>query len=157
MHTPQNTQALTNPLFTSYHDQNIARPSCLLLIGEQAVVFVVMICIECPYLIGPLDSNVQGIDNNQLPGLPIGTFGVTARTQRGNIILVFHQYAHHSRGKSIHSSLQLEDNGVAVRDRQVASNGEQSLITNEGYAIRPSQLLERTCVPQPLSLHERQA
>ena len=59
----------------------------------------------------------------------------TARTQRGYIILIFHQHAYHGRGKSIHSSLQLEDNGVSVNDRPVSLNGTQSLTTEDGYAI----------------------
>ena len=75
------------------------------------------------------------IDNHQLQGLAIGTFGATARTQKGLVILIFHQYAYHGRGKSIHSSLQLEDNGVSVNDRPVSLNGTQSLITEDGYAI----------------------
>ena len=79
--------------------------------------------------------NIQGIDNHQLHGLSIGTFGATARTQRGTVILIFHQYAYHGRGKSIHSSLQLKDNGVTVNDRPMSLNGDQSLITADGYAI----------------------
>ena len=79
--------------------------------------------------------NVQGIDNHQLQGLAIGTFGATVRTQRGYVILIFHQYAYHGRGKSIHSSLQLEDNGVSVNDRPASLNGAQSLVTEDGYAI----------------------
>ena len=63
---------------------------------------------------------VQGIGNHQLPGLAIGTFGATARTQRGIVILIFRQYAYHGLGKSVHSSLQLKDNGVAVNDQPIS-------------------------------------
>ena len=76
--------------------------------------------------------NVQGIDNHQLQGLAIETFGATARTQRGYVILIFRQYAYHGCGKSIHSSLQLEDNGVSIIDRPVSLKGAQSLVTEDG-------------------------
>ena len=69
----------------------------------------------CPTPLLGRTIGVQGIGNHQLPALAIGTFGATVRrTQQGDVILIFHQHAHHSRGKSIHSSLQSEDNGVAV-------------------------------------------
>ena len=79
--------------------------------------------------------NVQGIGNPQLQGLAIRTSGATTRTQRGDVVLIFHQYAYHGRGKSIHSSLQLDDNGVKVNAPPVSLNGEQSLLTDDGYAI----------------------
>ena len=92
--------------------------------------------------------NVQGIDNHQLQGLAIGTFGATARTQRGYVIL------NHSRGKSIHSSLQLEDTGVSVNDRTVSLNGTQSLITEDGYAT-PPRFQERARISQSTSVHRQ--
>jgi len=79
--------------------------------------------------------DVQGIDNHELPQLRICTCGGVVRTQRGHVLLIFHQYAYHGRGKSIHSSLQLEDNQVTVNDRAATLNGAQSLVTNDGYAI----------------------
>ena len=53
--------------------------------------------------------DVQGIDNHELPQLKLCSCGGVVRTQRGPAILIFNQYAFHGRGKSIHSSLQLED------------------------------------------------
>lgn len=79
--------------------------------------------------------DVQGIDNHELPQLRICTCGGVVRTQRGHVLLLFHQYAYHGRGKSIHSSLQLEDNLVTVNDRAATLNGAQSLVTHDGYAI----------------------
>ena len=65
--------------------------------------------------------DVQGIDNHEIPKLKISSCGAVARTQRGDAILIFNQYAHHGRGKSIHSALQLEDNSVKVDDRPSSS------------------------------------
>ena len=79
--------------------------------------------------------NVQGIDNHQLPQLKIGTFGATVNTQNGPVILIFNQYAYHGKGKTIHSSLQLEDNSVAVDDKSKRMGGSQTLSTTDGYVI----------------------
>ena len=57
-------------------------------------------------------------------------------TQRGNAILVFNQYAHHGRGQSIHSSLQLEDNDITVDDHPVTLGGSQSLLASDGRVIQ---------------------
>ena len=47
--------------------------------------------------------DVQGIDNHQVPNLRLGKFGAVAKTKKGNILLIFCQYAHIQNGKSIHS------------------------------------------------------
>ena len=79
--------------------------------------------------------DVQGIDNHELPQLKLCSCGGVVRTQRGPAILIFNQYAFHGRGKSIHSSLQLEDNKIQVNDRCSINHGNQSLATPDGYAI----------------------
>jgi len=79
--------------------------------------------------------DVQGIDNHELPQLKLCSCGGVVRTQRGPAILIFNQYAFHGRGKSIHSSLQLEDNKIQVNDRCSINQGHQSLATLDGYAI----------------------
>ena len=68
--------------------------------------------------------DVQGIDNHEIPKLKL-----SIRTQRGYAILIFNQYAHHGRGESIHSCLQLEDNSVQVDGHPSALGGTQSLVT----------------------------
>ena len=83
----------------------------------------------------PQFIDIQGIDNHSLSMLKIGTFGAVATTQRGEVILVFHQYAHHGRGKSIHSCLQLEDNGILVDDRSSQLGGKQVLQSPEGHVM----------------------
>jgi hypothetical protein len=83
----------------------------------------------------PQFIDIHGIDNHKLDMLKIGTFGAVAKTQRGEAILIFHQYAHYGKGKSIHSCLQLEDNGILVDDRSAALGGKQLLQSPEGYAM----------------------
>lgn len=84
---------------------------------------------------GDRTIDVQGIDNHQVPSLRLGTFGAVAKAKQGEVILIFCQYAHINRGKSIHSSLQLEDNNISVNDRPIRLRGEQSLTTSEGYVF----------------------
>ena len=80
--------------------------------------------------------DVQGIDNHQVPNLRLGKFGAVAKKMKtGNVLLIFCQYAHIQNGKSIHSSLQIEDNNVTVNDRPIRLRGDQSLTTSEGYIL----------------------
>lgn len=74
--------------------------------------------------------NVQGIDNHQVPQLRLGKLGAVAKAKHGDVevLLIFSQYAHLQRGKSIHSSLQLDDNNVVVNDRPIHLRGNQSLV-----------------------------
>jgi len=44
--------------------------------------------------------DVTGIDDHETPKLRIGTAAGVATSQRGEVILVFHQYALHGRGKT---------------------------------------------------------
>jgi len=52
--------------------------------------------------------DVTGIDNHQMGNLPIVTTGGVSKSQRGEILVILHQYALIPNGKAIHSSLQLE-------------------------------------------------
>jgi hypothetical protein len=49
--------------------------------------------------------DIRGIDNHEITSNPIVTAGAVARCQRGNVILIMHQYTYHlQQGRSIHSS-----------------------------------------------------
>ena len=45
--------------------------------------------------------NIMGIDNNQLCSTPLVNVGGFSQTQLGPVMLIFHQYAHHGKGKLI--------------------------------------------------------
>jgi hypothetical protein len=51
------------------------------------------------------------------------------------MILIMHQYAHSGKGNSIHSSPQLEWNGVNVDDKSARVSGKQRLVTFDGFSI----------------------
>ena len=65
----------------------------------------------------------------------MGTHGAVGHTNRRDVILVFHQYASHTLGPSIHSSLQLEDNRITVDDRPTTLGGSQSIRTPSGRVL----------------------
>eukprot|EP00985_Skeletonema_marinoi_P019054 scaffold10812_cov80-Skeletonema_marinoi.AAC.1 len=52
--------------------------------------------------------DLSGLDNHTLSKTKIGTCGGVVQTQRGPALLVFHRYALLDRGRTIHSSVQLE-------------------------------------------------
>ena len=79
--------------------------------------------------------DVQGIDNHYLPDIPIVTAGGVVNTQKGEVILVMNQYASVRKGKTIHSSGQLESFGTTVDDKSVKVGGYQRIITPDGYII----------------------
>jgi hypothetical protein len=61
--------------------------------------------------------NVQGIDNHQLCGIPLANVAAVCATNRGNVIMIFNQYAVHTNGKSIHSCAQIEAYGIKIDDK----------------------------------------
>ena len=78
--------------------------------------------------------DVTGIDDHELTGLPIVTAGCVAKSQRGDVILICHQYAYLPHGKTIHSSLQIEAFGNLVDDKSMKlKRGKQCIITLEGH------------------------
>ena len=79
--------------------------------------------------------DIEGFEHHVTPKLRIGTHGAVGRTNQGEAILVFHQYASHILGSSIHSLLQLEDNGITVDDRPTTLGGSQSIRTPSGHVI----------------------
>jgi hypothetical protein len=80
--------------------------------------------------------DVQGINNHQIVDIPIITAGAVIPTQWGEVICIFHQYAYTGKGKSIHSSLQLEWFKNDVNEKSIKVNGGlQRIQTLDGYII----------------------
>jgi hypothetical protein len=61
----------------------------------------------------------QGIDNHQIVDIPIVTAGAVLKMQRGEVIIILHQYAYTGKGKTIHSSGQPEWYKQEVDDRSI--------------------------------------
>ena len=79
--------------------------------------------------------DVQGIDNHQIIDIPIVTAGAVIKTQRGDVIAILHQYAYTGKGKTIHSSGQLEWHKQYVDDKSIKVGGKQHIRTLDGYII----------------------
>ena len=80
--------------------------------------------------------HVEGIDNHQVRDVPIVTAGGVINTTKGDVIGIFHQYAHINKGASIHSSVQLEAYKQDVNDRsRRVPGGLQRIVTVDGYEI----------------------
>ena len=80
--------------------------------------------------------NVQGISEHQVTDLKIVTAGGVVQTQRGPVIAILNQYAHIGTGKTIHSSVQLEEFGLEVNEKSVrVPGGLQHIKTPDGYVL----------------------
>jgi hypothetical protein len=78
--------------------------------------------------------DIQGLDNHQVSNIPIVTAGGVVKSQRGDVIAIMHQYAYIGRGRTIHSSAQLEWYQNDVNDRSVKIPGSlQRITTLDGY------------------------
>ena len=80
--------------------------------------------------------DIQGIDSHQIVNIPVVSAGAVVKTHRGNVILIFHQYAHVLNSKTIHSSAQLEMFGNSVDEKSLlVPGGKQCITTPDGYCI----------------------
>jgi hypothetical protein len=79
--------------------------------------------------------DVQGIDNHQIVDIPIVTAEAIVKTQCGEVINILHQYAYTGKGKTIHSSGQLEWYKQEVDDKSIKVGGKQHIKTLDGYVI----------------------
>jgi hypothetical protein len=79
--------------------------------------------------------DVQGIYNHQIVDIRIVTAGAFVKLQRGEVIIVMHQYVYTGKGKTIHSSGQLEWYKQEVDDRSIKVAGKQRTKTLDGYVI----------------------
>lgn len=80
--------------------------------------------------------NVRGIDNHEVCDIPLVTCAGVMQTQQGEVIAIMHNYAYTGRGRTIHSSAQLECYKNDVNDKSTKVNGGMQRITTlDGYII----------------------
>ena len=79
--------------------------------------------------------NIVGIDDHELAGLNVVTSATLLDTQKGPIIGIFHEYAHHGKGRSIHAAGQMGWFNGKVDDRSKVVHGAQRIETSDGYVI----------------------
>ena len=81
-------------------------------------------------------AHVRGINKHSITNLPISTGAGVVNSQYGPIIAIMHQYAYHGKGKTIHSSTQIENYGNVVDDRPAkVPGGQQCIKILDGYVL----------------------
>ena len=83
----------------------------------------------------PRKINIVRIDDHELTGLNVVTAPTLLDTQKGDIIGVFHEYAHLGQGRSIHAAGQMEWFNCKNDDRSQHVGGTESIQTSEGHVI----------------------
>ena len=79
--------------------------------------------------------NIEGINLHQLVDIPIVSCGGVTNTLQGQVIAIFHQYAHLHTGPSIDSSGQMEWFGNHVDNQSRKVGGNLLVSTSDGYSI----------------------
>ncbi|KAL7573666.1 hypothetical protein ACA910_008353 [Epithemia clementina (nom. ined.)] len=79
--------------------------------------------------------DISGIDNHEVNNLDIVTCAFMFDTNQGKIIGIFHEYDYLGKGRSIHSSGQLEWMGLKVDERSVLVGGRQRIKTLQNHII----------------------
>ena len=80
--------------------------------------------------------NVKGIADTTLKSVPVGTVAGLITTTKGPVIGIFHQYACHGKGSTIHSVNQFRSFGLEVNDiPKSCPGGGQAIKTPEGHII----------------------
>jgi len=80
--------------------------------------------------------SVVGYDNHETTGLRRAVAaGVVRQPDGTEAIAIMNDYADHGKGKTIHSSGQMEHHKVKVNDRSLLMGGKQSLVTPDGYIL----------------------
>ena len=69
-------------------------------------------------------THLTGVGDNTIRDLPLVTCGGTARTNRGDVILLFCWGAHLPEGKTIASAGQMEHHGWTVNDKSKVITGD---------------------------------
>ena len=73
------------------------------------------------------------------------TLAGVADLAEGPVLCLFNHYAYHANGSTIHSKIQLMDNGNLVDDCPIKLGGTQRIVTPCGITI-PLDLMSRTGV-----------
>jgi hypothetical protein len=79
--------------------------------------------------------DITGIENHQVCDIPLAVVAGVMHTNRGPIVGIFNNYAYIGKGRTIHSSPQLDHFGHGVNDKSAKVGGSQRITTKNGYII----------------------
>ena len=77
--------------------------------------------------------SITGLDNHQLPNVPIATVGAHVMSNRGPVICIFNEVAYTGKHQSILSAIQLEHYGNDVDDKSKGAGGKAQISTPDGF------------------------
>lgn len=80
-------------------------------------------------------ADITGIDEHVISNVPLATVAGKIKTTRGYAIGIFHQYAYHGSGHTIHSPHQMAHFGLDVDDKSAKLGFKQRIKTPDGYII----------------------
>ena len=114
--------------------------------------------------------DLQGISDHQVTDLKIVTAGAVVATQHGPVIAIFNHYAYIGTGKTIHSSIQMEECGLDVNEKPIkVPGGLQRIRTPDGcihpirikdglpyVPLRPYTYEEWRCLPHVVWTRDKQ-
>eukprot|EP00536_Pseudo-nitzschia_multiseries_P014547 jgi/Psemu1/39086/gm1.39086_g len=85
--------------------------------------------------IPPCYVNVTGIDNHQIQNIPIATCGAYSVSNRGPVIIIFHECAYTGQHPSILSFPQMEAYFSLVDDTSIKAGGIQVITATDGHVF----------------------
>lgn len=99
-------------------------------------------CLLNPKDFGPFTPtgryvDCTGMDNHEVPDLPIGSAPTVTTSTQGNVLLYVHEGALVYNGQTIFSCIQLEANGCVIYDKAPAFSSDASFphISIQGYIL----------------------
>ena len=90
------------------------------------------VCVLC---LSDWKVNVTGIEDHQMSDLNIGSCAGITKTNHGLVVVILHQYAYTGKGRTIHSSTQLEMYKNQVDNHSKVVGGKQCIQMINGYII----------------------
>ena len=88
---------------------------------------------------------MTGIDSHELQGLHVVQCAALVETNHGIVNLIMNEYACYGKGRTIHSSGQIELFKNSVDDMSVQVGGKQRIRTIDGYAMPLTFIGVRRC------------
>ena len=99
------------------------------------VAHLVMMCALLAAMMMAVFVDIGGIDDHHINDIKLATGGAVVQTQRGPIVLIVHQYAAYSKGRTVHAPVQWEAFKNQVDDKSVKASGKQCVFMLDGYAM----------------------
>ena len=83
--------------------------------------------------------NVTSVGDHTINDIPIARFFAVSRSQYGNVLCAYHEYAGgRIQERTIHSKIQLADYGNKVDDTTMKLGGQQTIIAHGGHIFQLS-------------------